>query len=298
MEIAIMKALKHPSIVRLYEVIDDPDNDKLYLVMEYVEKGPIAVVQADDKIDRDPIPIDTLRRYTRQIVSGLNYLHENRITHRDIKPENILLDGEDNPKLTDFGVSHQFDGEDKIENGEGTPAFLSPESCNAGKSSGRLNDIWALGVSLYALAYGVLPFRGEHVGAITEAIMTHNPPFDESVSPQLANLISQMLTKDPSKRCQMKDILTHPFLTEDGSNVDTNFCSIHINNQEMQDAFKIGHNIQLKDQLALLTNIKFKIGKFRNKALLNYTSEEKKAAEGGKETETVEATQDKPAPTN
>lgn len=100
-EIAIMKRLEHPNVVRLYEVIDDPKADKLYIIMEYLKNGSLQ-----SKCASKAFTILQIWKYFRDIVSGLHYLHEGvGVVHRDIKPENLLLDENDRVKISDFGVS-------------------------------------------------------------------------------------------------------------------------------------------------------------------------------------------------
>ena len=127
-ELAIMKKIAHPRIVRLHEVIDDPTANKMYLIMDYVEGGVVAEITDDGKCEkREP---KRVARYLRQIASALGHLHRHNIVHRDIKPSNILVDVHDNCFLCDFGVSSIItDSNCDVEGMEGTPFFFSPELC-------------------------------------------------------------------------------------------------------------------------------------------------------------------------
>ncbi|CAM6103590.1 unnamed protein product [Calypogeia fissa] len=166
-EIAIMKKLHHPNVVALFEVIDDPSDRKLYLVLEYVEGGPL--------VDNDlwqPIPEDKARLYFRDMCQGLDYLHFNKIVHRDLKPGNLLRTMDGRIKISDFGVSHMLDHEsDSIHGTAGTPAFLAPELCLGGECQGVAADIWALGVCLYVMVYGEIPFPAETVADMYKCII-------------------------------------------------------------------------------------------------------------------------------
>ena len=107
-EVAIMKKMNHPHIVRLIEIIDDPNHHKQYLIQEFIPNGDL--LEKIKQYDKNPLSEQNLRKYFRQLMTAVWYCHEVvQIFHRDIKPDNILIDNEDNIKLTDFGVSHSFE---------------------------------------------------------------------------------------------------------------------------------------------------------------------------------------------
>jgi [calcium/calmodulin-dependent protein kinase] kinase len=261
-EVAIMKALHHDCIVRLYEVIDDPEKRKMYLVMEYVEQGPIAEVQPDGSV-KSKMPYDTprLRKHLSQITDGLSYLHAHHIIHRDIKPENILLDGHDNTKLTDFGVSQN---ENEVgSGGDGTPAFMSPESTEGRRDSpGYSSDVWALGVTMFSLVYSKLPFFGETVSEVRNSIMNKSPDFEPQGDPELVDLLNKILQKDLSRRFTIKDIWAHPFLNNACCPPRNSVTAIvTVTQEDVQKSIKVGRNIELVDRLHILMKIKSKLGK-------------------------------------
>ncbi|ORC92268.1 protein kinase domain [Trypanosoma theileri] len=156
-EIAVLKRVSHPHVVRLHEVIGDKCHKRIFLILQYVSGGTIARSVTTTTIV--PIPEAQLRQYTKQILSAIKCLHSRGVFHRDIKPENILIDGNGNTYLADFGVCAISSGMG-VAGVEGTPAFMAPEVCS-GKLEvvGELVDVWALGVTLYQLMYGFLPFR-------------------------------------------------------------------------------------------------------------------------------------------
>lgn len=200
-EVAVMKKLRHKHIVSLYEVIDDPETEKLYLVMQYIDDGSIGSVRADYTCDRVD-PIDLLSK-ANHILAGLQYLHARGIVHRDIKPENILVNKDGEAFLADFGVSEMFEKSTaaSVEGQRGTRLFLAPEllqeSVGHDTSSsvrGKGVDVWALGVTLYALLVGRLPFQS--VDDIQNPAL---PSFDE-VPALWKPILERMLQKAPKNR--------------------------------------------------------------------------------------------------
>jgi serine/threonine protein kinase len=179
-EVLAMKKLRHRNVVRLYEVIDDPELDRMYLVMQYVEHGPVVTLTPKGVASRTIEP-KKMVSYARQICAGLEYLHKKGVIHRDIKPDNILLGRDDCVYLADFGTAEVF-GEADAQRGVtgtcGTMAFLAPEllallddgskdslewsTCELATITGvngEAVDVWALGVTFYVMLYGKLPWE-------------------------------------------------------------------------------------------------------------------------------------------
>ena len=192
-EVAIMKKCDHPHVVKLIEVLDAENSRKIYLVLEYLEKGEIKwqispeevllAVKSKSEINNlsgeitikdcilEPLlSLEQTKKIFRDILGGLEYLHYQGIIHRDIKPSNLLVSHDDNVKISDFGVSFadNLDGEtqDDVELAKtaGTPAFLAPELCGTEGKNMKVTykiDIWALGVTLYCFVFGCLPFYAD-----------------------------------------------------------------------------------------------------------------------------------------
>ena len=223
LEIAILKNLDHPNIVRLLEVIDDPMNDKICLVFEFIDGGELMKLNDDGVlVDGKPFTEDEARYYFRQMLNSLEYLHFNRVVHRDIKPSNILLTKTRDVKLSDFGVSKLLaeDEEDTLDDSQGTPAFLPPEACYKGKIQGKPADIWALGITLYCMVVGQVPFRSDEAGAskllyLYYVIQHEEPQIPENLSPELKDIITRMLDKNAKSRITMDDLQEHPWVTKD-----------------------------------------------------------------------------------
>ena len=179
-----MKKLDHPNIVKLYEIIDDPLSDKLYLVMPVAEFGQCIDWDSENLVFRPNQKFvasnaikyhklntinekyydeDVIRRMSKSLISALDYLHSSlNIVHRDIKPQNIMIDENGNPLLVDFGKAQQLlsNEDDNTSSMEGTYTFLSPECCSfdVNTYSMKKADIWALGITLYILAFNKFPF--------------------------------------------------------------------------------------------------------------------------------------------
>lgn len=231
-EIAIMKKLDHPNVVRLSEVIDDDENDKLFLVMDYVEHGSVM----KGTVENEPLGEEKARHYFRELIAGLEYLHFQHIIHRDIKPENLLLSQDDHIKIADFGVSSFFIGDDdRVNNTAGSAAFMAPEMCGgAGDFSGRLADVWSTGVSLYVFIYGKCPFMAENVPKVYQKIVEDPLVFPKSINPKLQDLLSRMLDKNPAQRIKLADIKLHDWVTNDGLEPMAALSSERINPSEKE----------------------------------------------------------------
>ena len=219
-EIAVMKKLDSPFVVKLFEVIDDPEENKLYLIMEYLPGG--CVQDGGASVNR--LPVTTTWKYFRDMLCGMDYLHSvHNIVHRDIKPENLLLDAFGSCKIADFGVCHVFEDEDEhhLEKVAGSPAFLAPEVVSEKSFKGWPVDIWALGCTLWMMLHGAPPWIDEVVYDLYEKIRTEPLVFpDDSVAhtiPELKDLLIHVLDKNPSTRLTLDDLMDHPWVTSGGS---------------------------------------------------------------------------------
>jgi serine/threonine protein kinase len=191
-EIAIMKRLNHPNVVKLHAVIEDPQEGQTHLVIQYVENGPVAKANSDGTCH--PIPLGLAMHYMGQVARGLQYLHRCGIIHRDIKTENILIGKNGTALVSDFGVSSILTDGDLPQGRAGTLAYFSPELlCNAEAINefGVESDVWAFGVTLYALIFGRLPFRGSTGPSLVRSILMEAPNFPTDfplpvVTPQVA----------------------------------------------------------------------------------------------------------------
>ncbi|KAI8071318.1 kinase-like domain-containing protein [Gongronella butleri] len=153
-EIAIMKLIQHPHILKLIDVIDLPESSNLYLILEYVQGGELF----EYLIQQGRLSEVEARTYFRQIIFGVDFCHRHLICHRDLKPENLLLDSECNIKIADFGMASLQPSGAFLETSCGSPHYASPEVVTGIRYNGIASDIWSCGVILYALLCGHLPF--------------------------------------------------------------------------------------------------------------------------------------------
>ncbi|KAI2886606.1 hypothetical protein CBS76997_7397 [Aspergillus niger] len=217
-EIAIMKKLNHNNLVSLIEVLDDPTEDSLYMVMEMCKKGVIMKVGLEERAD--PYDDDQCRCWFRDLILGIEYLHAQGIVHRDIKPDNCLLTSDDVLKVVDFGVSEMFEKDSNMFTAKsaGSPAFLPPELCvvRHGDVSGKATDIWSMGVTLYCLRYGRLPFEKQSIFELYEAIKNDPVVCEGETDENFKDLMFRILEKDPAKRIPMEELREHPWVTKNG----------------------------------------------------------------------------------
>ncbi|KAG0364934.1 hypothetical protein BGZ54_007021 [Gamsiella multidivaricata] len=218
-EIAILKKLNHENIVKLYEVLDVAKEDSMFMVFELCERGVLTEVTLGDKIGKI-FEDEECRDVFAQMVLGIEYLHDHDIIHRDIKPDNLLRSSDGTLKIVDFGVSEMFakKGHDLTKKSAGSPAFMAPELCRYGHGevSGRATDIWSMGVTLYCIRYGRLPFRSTSPLELQTIIREKSPDLEEEQDPRFRSLMQRLLEKDPTKRITIDELRNDPWLTDDG----------------------------------------------------------------------------------
>lgn len=208
-EVMIMKVLKHPNIVNLVEVIDDPNTDQFYMVLEYVESKLVF----DDLGSPGGLEENTARKYLRDIVSGLMYLHAHHIVHGDIKPDNLLVTSTGSVKIGDFSVSQVFEDEnDELRRSPGTPVFTAPECCLGLTYHGKSADTWAVGVTFYYMVLGQYPFLGDSLHDTYDKIVNNPISLPDSLNSNLKYLIEGLLSKDPNQRLTLQAVAEHPWV--------------------------------------------------------------------------------------
>lgn len=204
-EIEIMSSLCHPHIITIYEVFEN--KDKIVIVMEYASRGDLY----DYICEKRNLTEREARHFFRQIVSAVHYCHQNGIVHRDLKLENILLDGSGNVKIADFGLSNLFHGDEFLQTFCGSPLYASPEIVNGRPYRGPEVDTWSLGVLLYTLVHGSMPFDGCNHKALVQQISTGNYRKPKKPS-DACGLIRWMLMVNPERRATIEEIAGHWWL--------------------------------------------------------------------------------------
>ncbi|KAJ8384772.1 hypothetical protein AAFF_G00198580 [Aldrovandia affinis] len=200
-EVRIMKILNHPNIVKLFEVIETEKT--LYLVMEYASGGEVF----DYLVAHGRMKEKEARAKFRQIVSAVQYCHQKRIVHRDLKAENLLLDADMNIKIADFGFSNEFTFGSKLDTFCGSPPYAAPELFQGKKYDGPEVDVWSLGVILYTLVSGSLPFDGQNLKELRERVLRGKYRIPFYMSTDCENLLKKLLVLNPVKRGSLEQIM-------------------------------------------------------------------------------------------
>ncbi|XP_049863998.1 serine/threonine-protein kinase MARK2-like isoform X35 [Schistocerca gregaria] len=200
-EVRIMKMLDHPNIVKLFQVIETEKT--LYLVMEYASGGEVF----DYLVLHGRMKEKEARAKFRQIVSAVQYCHQKKIIHRDLKAENLLLDSEMNIKIADFGFSNEFTPGNKLDTFCGSPPYAAPELFQGKKYDGPEVDVWSLGVILYTLVSGSLPFDGSTLRELRERVLRGKYRIPFYMSTDCENLLKKFLVLNPAKRASLENIM-------------------------------------------------------------------------------------------
>ena len=211
-EIYYHRKLKHKNVVLLYEVIKTEKH--LWLVLEYCEGRELY----DYVYEKKRIGYHESKYLFYQIVEGLNYVHSLNLTHRDLKLENILLGNQKRTvvKLTDFGFVREFDPQRRLllYTVCGTPAYMAPEIVKNERYSGFAVDIWSLGVILYTMLYGIMPFDEGDDFKMKCKILNEEPRFKETIPEPAIALLKRMLSKKSENRPSTVEILNSDFLAD------------------------------------------------------------------------------------
>ncbi|OZJ02239.1 hypothetical protein BZG36_04544 [Bifiguratus adelaidae] len=216
-EILALRRVRHPNIVRLYDVIET--ERYIGIVLEYASGGELFEYILAHRYLKEK---DACRLFA-QLASGVDYLHKKKIIHRDLKLENLLLDRHRNMIITDFGFANDFEqrGDELMATSCGSPCYAAPELVvSDGMYVGSAVDIWSCGVILYAMLCGYLPYDddpdnpdGENINLLYKYILTTPLVFPDYVSAEARDLCRRMLVADPTKRYTMVDIMRHRWVS-------------------------------------------------------------------------------------
>ncbi|KAL4608659.1 serine/threonine-protein kinase SIK2 isoform X1 [Arapaima gigas] len=205
-EVKIMKMLDHPHIIKLYQVMET--KNMLYLVTEYAKNGEIF----DYLAGHGRLSEADARRKFWQILSAMEYCHNRHIVHRDLKAENLLLDGHMNIKIADFGFGNFFQPGEPLATWCGSPPYAAPEVFEGQQYEGPHLDIWSMGVVLYVLVCGALPFDGPSLPVLRQRVLEGRFRIPYFMTEDCEHLIRRMLVLDPSKRLTVAQIKEHRWM--------------------------------------------------------------------------------------
>lgn len=212
-EISVMRLVRHPNIVELKEVM--ATKTKIFFVMDYVRGGELFA-----KVARGKLKEDVARKYFQQLISAVDYCHSRGVSHRDLKPENLLLDENEDLKISDFGLSalpEQLRNDGLLHTQCGTPAYVAPEVLRRKGYDGAKADIWSCGVILYVLLAGFLPFQDENIMTMYKKVFKAEFECPPWFSAESKRLISKILVVDPGRRITIGAITRVPWFRKDFS---------------------------------------------------------------------------------
>lgn len=259
-EIAVLKKLDHPNIVKLCEVIDDPSSNSLLLVMEHVQGG---------SLEQQPLGAAPFNRWAvmpealilhcvHEICQGLGHLHANHVVHGDLKPANLLRGANGRIKIVDFGSAMMWQETTESWDGiiTGSPPFRAPETLLPGCRLTRKVDIWALGVCMFQWVCGVLPFTGATAAQMFDSVLSREAklPANVTCSSALRDVIFQALQKDPEKRLSLEALISHPWLAMSSlpqlrPPASSTYQALVVTEAEVSAAISVNNRSQLMTQL-------------------------------------------------
>ena len=202
----IITKFNHINVIYVFQILEDEEN--YYIIMEYCKHGELFdYIVKNEKLSEEEASI-----FFYQLINGIDHIHSKGIAHRDLKPENLLLDEKNILKIIDFGLSHEFSGEDQLLKTKcGSPSYAAPEIICCPTYDGFKVDMWCCGIILYAMVCGYLPFDGDNNDILFKNILNCDPELPEYLSDECIDIILQILTPDPEKRISFEDIKNHNF---------------------------------------------------------------------------------------
>jgi len=204
-EVHILKLIRHPHIVQLFEIIET--RGQLYLIMEYASGGELF----DYIVSKGRVPEQEACRFFHQIIAGVEKIHESHVVHRDLKPENLLLDEHKGIKIVDFGLSNLFRDGQRLSTACGSPCYAPPEMVAGQQYVPQMCDLWSCGVILFALVCGYLPFEDQNTAALYKKILAADYQVPTFISDAVKDLIGGLLTADPARRFTIANVRAHPW---------------------------------------------------------------------------------------
>jgi len=210
-EICSLKLIKHPHVVRLYEVL--ASKKKIYIVLEFVKGGELM----DKILSNGKLEESEVRKHFQQLIDAVGYCHSRGVYHRDLKPENVLLDAKGNVKISDFGLSalpEQFRADGLLHTTCGSPYYVAPEVIGDKGYDGATSDVWSCGVILFLLLTGCLPFYDRNLALLFKKICKSDFKTPQWLSAGATKLIKRILDPNPKTRITIAGILEDDWFSE------------------------------------------------------------------------------------
>ena len=201
----IITRFNHINVVYVFEILEDTEN--YYIIMEYCKHGELFdYIVKNEKLTEEESSI-----FFYQLINGIEYIHSKGISHRDLKPENLLLAENKILKIIDFGLSHEFEGDELLKTKCGSPSYAAPEIICCPYYDGFKVDIWCCGIILYAMLCGYLPFEGDDNNLLFQNILNCEPELPDFLSELSKDIILLILNPDPETRITIEEIKRHKF---------------------------------------------------------------------------------------
>ena len=217
----IAKRFNHINVIYVFEIFEDQEN--CYLAMELCKKGELF----DYIVKHQRLSENEASIFFYQLINGVEYIHSKGISHRDLKPENLLLTNDKILKIIDFGLSHEFNGEDLLKTKCGSPSYAAPEIICCPYYDGFKTDIWCCGIILYAMLCGFLPFEGDDNTLLFRNILECDPEMPDWLGKSSRDLIIRILNPDPNERITLEEIKKHKFYLKGKKLCDINYEEIN-----------------------------------------------------------------------
>ena len=278
-EISIIKNLNHPNIVKINEIFEN--ENYYFLIMDYCSKGELF----DYIVNKIRLNEEETSFFFYQIINAIEYIHSKGIVHRDLKPENLLLCEKNKLKIIDFGLSNYYNKNNLLITPCGSPCYAAPEMVSGKKYNGFKTDIWAIGITLFAMLCGYLPFEDIDNDVLFKKILDCKIEFPDYLSHLSKDIINKILNVQPEKRYCINDIKCHQFYLNGKKIYENVFgCDVDLKKEEKKFRRKISAEnlINLRNKNKIEITELFDLGnKLKNKKIfkksenVSNTSEEK-----------------------
>lgn len=214
-EIRVQQQLHHPNVLAVCDLFKDTIN--YYVILEFCPNGDLFSLIVQNK----KFPIDMVSFYFKQILNGVAYIHKMNVAHRDLKPENILLDASGNAKISDFGLSKFCGGSELTSTSCGSPCYASPEVLSGTPYNPKLADLWSLGIILFTMLTGHLPWTKKNKIQLFEQIKNAEFTIPVSLPKDVTNLLQSLLKPQPNQRITAESALKHEFFDREVDDTPT-----------------------------------------------------------------------------